>query len=304
MTKQIKLRPHIIILLLSNFIGLIVLAQKPLATTKSNDKWEIQWSASDEFNAENPDWKKWMQNGKLPNTTAWKWDNDSNVTIKDGIAKITMRPNYNNEEDKNTYFKSGILKSYRAFTYGYFEARIKGASLAEGVCPSFWLFSDFDKEAKDGEPVYCEIDVVELQQFDWYNKHQEDIQDIDLNLHAVIKVDGKREWHRPKKYPEEQLNKWRAPWNPSEDYHVYGCEVNKKEIIWFIDGVEVARKKNIYWHRPMNVTLSLGLRKPFVKFYNNRNNAIDPTTDEKTRKALDQMPTSMFVDYVRVWKKK
>ncbi|NME67813.1 Ig-like domain-containing protein [Flammeovirga aprica] len=280
-----------------------VLAQQPTTTSNPSDVWEIRWSASDEFNGATPDWSKWIKTGNLPNTTAWKWNNDDNVKIENGVAALTMRQNANNASDGGTYFKSGILKSYQTFTYGYYEAKIKGADIGEGVCPSFWLFSNFDYSVGNGKTVYSEIDVVELQQFDWYEGHQDDIYDMDHNLHAVVMENGTGVWRRPKQHPNEQLNKYRAPWDPTKDYHIYGCEVNENEIIWYVDGIEVARKPNTYWYRPMNVTLSLGLRKPFVEFYNNRNNAVNPETDPEAKALLPGMPTTMYVDYVRVWEK-
>lgn len=278
--------------------------QSPAKTSNPSDTWEIRWSASDEFNASTPDWAKWIKTGNLPNTTAWKWDNANNVTIENGVAELTMSHNPNNASDGGTYFKSGILKSYNTFTYGYYEARIKGAPFpGSGVCPSFWLFSNFDYSVAEGKTVYSEIDIVELQQYDWYEGHQDDVRDMDLNLHAVVKQNGAGVWRRPKQHPEAQLNKWRAPWDPRNDFHIYGCEVNENEIIWYVDGVEVGRKPNTYWYRPMNVTLSLGLRKPFVEFYNNRNNAVNPVTDPQANAVLSSIPTSMYVDYVRVWEK-
>ncbi|QQY82314.1 family 16 glycosylhydrolase [Tamlana sp. s12] len=285
-------------------LTIVAYAQRPTKTENPADQWTIKWNASDEFNNSTPDWAKWIKTGNLPNTTAWKWDNHQNVKISnDGVAALTMRQNPNNASDGGTYFKSGILKSYNTFTYGYFEAKIKGAHIGEGVCPSFWLYSNFDYTVGEGQTVYSEIDIVELQQFDWYEGHQDDVRDIDLNLHAVVKQNGQGVWRRPKMHPDEQLNKWRASWDPTQDFHIYGCEVNEQEIIWYIDGVEVARKPNTYWHRPMNVTLSLGLRKPFVEFYNNRNNAVNPESSAATREKLKGIPTTMYVDYVRVWEK-
>ena len=97
-----------------------------------------------------------------------KWDNEKNIKINNGVAELTLRQNSNNNSDDGTYFKSWILKSYKTFTHGYFEDKIKGADLGEGVCPAIWLFSNFDYSAGEGQPRYCEIDIVELQQFDWY----------------------------------------------------------------------------------------------------------------------------------------
>lgn len=277
---------------------------------KEGESWILQENFSDEFEEQSIDWSKWYESSSLPNTTGWLWNNNQNVSVNDGIASFTMRQNENNAEDRGTYFKSGILKSKNTVTYGYFEARIKGAKIGEGVCPAFWLYSNFDNSVGEGETIYSEIDIVELQQFDWYNGHQDDIQDIDLNLHTVIKKNGQRFWMRPKQYADTQLNKWRAPWDPRDDFHIYSCEVREDVIIWYVDGLEVARQSNTHWHRPMNVTLSLGLRKPFVEFHDNANhprNIEDPddyvnyNNYLKAQEQISEIPTSMYVDYIRVW---
>lgn len=283
----------------------------PESAKENKVSWELDNDFSDEFNGVTDiNYVKWSKSSGLPNTTAWLWDNTSNLKVENGIVKLTMRHNANNEAVNNTYFKSGILQSTKKNIYGYYEARIKGSGIpaglsqdpkGRGVCPSFWLWS-FGSQTVNGELVtYSEIDAVELQQFDWYNNHQDDIRDMDLNLHTV--VNG--EWQRPKQFPDQQLNKWRANWDPSAGFHTYAVENRPDSIIWFVDGIRVAAKLNLYWHLPMNVTVSLGLRTPFVSFYNNKNNPINPLTDSRAKAKLDKMTndtTSMFVDYIRTWK--
>lgn len=287
--------------------GLEAWAQQPTKLEGVSTKWEIRWSASDEFNADSVDWKKWIREGGLPMVSSWRWNNAENVTANQGVAQLTFRhePGKDRAGKTETHFTSGILKSYRTFTYGFFEARIKGVPFpGTGVCPSFWLFSDFDDGVEEGGTVYCEVDVVEMQQFDWLDGHQDDVKDIDFNLHCVVKENGKRSWRRPKAFPDAQLSKWRAPWDPREDFHIYGCEIGKEEIVWYVDGKEVARKPNTHWHRPMHVALSLGARKPFVRFEGNRHVVVDPVADAEAVKQLDHLPTSMSVDYVRVWEER
>ena len=183
--------------------------QQPSKTSNPDDVWTIKWSVTDEFSGEQPDWQKWNKAGGLPDANSWTWNNEQNVTIENGFARLTLRHNEGNKPIKNTYFQSGILKSYRTFTHGYFEARIRGAAFpGPGVCPSFWLYSDFDDDGAEGETIYSEIDVVELQQLDWYEGKQDDARDMDLNLHCIVKAEGKRSWRRPKVHPQEQLNKW------------------------------------------------------------------------------------------------
>ncbi|MGI9428067.1 MAG: family 16 glycosylhydrolase [Bythopirellula sp.] len=31
-------------------------------------------------------------------------------------------------------------------------------------------------------------------------------------------------------------NSWSAPWDPSNDYHIYACENTPEKIVWYIDG--------------------------------------------------------------------
>ncbi|MGA9637362.1 family 16 glycosylhydrolase [Flavobacterium sp.] len=284
--------------------------QPYLISPDTNKKWKVQAELSDEFDSSTIDWnKKWLFNSNLPNVNAWKWNNEDNVVIVNNTAEIKMCHNADNIPVNGTYFNSGILKSKETFTTGFVEVRMKGATInvpgmdnGRGVCPSFWLYSDFDRNVEEGETVYSEIDVVELQQFDFFKGEQDDIFDMDLNLHMVIKENGKDVWYRPKQKVDTQKNHYTASFDPRLEFHIYGCEVTKKEITWYIDGVKVASKPNEHWNRPMNVTMSLGLRVPFVKFMNNRFEAVDPTLDERAKLQLAGMPTSMSVDYVRVWK--
>lgn len=110
--------------------------------------------------------------------------------------------------------------------------------------------------------------------------------------------DGKRVWSRPNNQPKLCKTHFNSAWDPRDDYHVYAVKNTKKEIIWFIDGKEVGRKPNLYWHLPMHVTLSMCLRYPFVKYKAGKMSAVaDKTT-------ADGFPTHMSVDYVRVWRLK
>ncbi|NRS90418.1 beta-glucanase (GH16 family) [Flavobacterium sp. 7E] len=280
-----------------------------LVTPNPTKNWDFQANMSDEFNNSNINWtNKWYLNNELPTIKAWKWDNNKNIKIVNNSAEIKVAQNDNNIPVDGTYFSSGILKSQGTFTTGYIEARIKGAVIdipgmdnGRGVCPSFWLYSNFYRNASEGQTVYSEIDVVELQQFDYYDGEQDDVYDMDHNLHLVRKINGKDVWTRPKQSPQTQKNHSTASFDPSKGYHIYGCEVNTTEIIWYVDGKEVARKPNTYWNRPMNVTLSLGLRVPFVKFIDNVFEAANPAVDSRAKSQLPAIPVSMSVDYVRVW---
>lgn len=95
--------------------------------------------------------------------------------------------------------------------------------------------------------------------------------------------------------PSRRTSTNSPPWDPRDDYHVYGCHVTRDAITWYIDGHEVARATNKYWHLPMRVTLSLGLRSPYERYVDGERVAVP----EKSIAA--GFPTEMTVDYVRVW---
>ena len=275
---------------------------RPLSAA-AGENWVIRWNRSDDFNAREVDWRKWQKNPEQ--FSGWRWDNERNVTAQDGLLKITLRNDSpamkgKNEKDREGRgYTSGMLKSYAKGTNGYYEARIKGAPMFPGASPAFWLYSTIDDTITPaGEARYSEIDIVEMTQRQSQKEGNERI--TDHNLHAILS-NGKpgvpgREWHRPndERFREAQANEYRTAFDPRTDFHTYGCRVEKDMIIWYVDGVEVGRKPNKFWHRPMSVALSLGLRAPYLKWKDNK-----LVLDGEV--GAGEFPTEMLVDYVRVW---
>jgi beta-glucanase (GH16 family) len=284
---------------------------RPL-TAKAGEEWVLRGNRSDDFNGEQVDWRKWT---KTPEKFgAWSWDNESNATVANGILTLTLTLRRSQAPapvaggkgkpggESVVSFTSGMLKSYAKGTYGYYEARIKGAPLFPGACPSFWLYSKIDDTQIQPEAVrYSEVDIVELTQRGGGMPGNERI--TDHNLHTILSngtsgVKG-RAWHRPHdaRYKVAQAIEYKAPFDPRDDFHTYGCLVSKDVIIWYVDSVEIGRKPNAHWHKEMNVALSLGLRAPYAVWQNNR---LVPSQDQPA----GSFPTSMSVDYVRVWELK
>ncbi len=254
---------------------------------------------SDEFNSDKIDLEKW--NIDSNDFGPWSWE-PSNVVQRGGSMHLRMMQKDHQRRGQQLHYTSGMARNDKTMTYGYFEARIKSCSRYPGACPAFWLYSIGPQNryhASDGETVaYSEIDIVELQQseYDFESKQHFPVTRIDCNLHTVLIKDGKRVWSRPNTNPELCKTHFDSPWDPREDYHVYAVKNTKEEIVWYIDGKEVGRKPNLYWHLPMHVTLSLGLRYPFVKYENGQ---MAPVGEKTT---TDGFPTHMSVDYVRVWR--
>lgn len=262
--------------------------------------WKFIAAQSDEFDIDEIDSRKWNINTK--DFGPWSWEPE-NVTQKDGSMHLQMVRKDHRRGKQTLHYTSGMARNEKTIVYGYFEARIRGCSRYPGACPSFWLYSIGPQnrfQAKDGETVaYSEIDIVELQQseFDFETKKHFPVNRIDCNLHTTLIKDGKRVWARPHNRPDICKNHFDSPWDPREDYHVYGVENSRDWITWYIDGKEVAKKRNLYWHLPMHVTLSLGLRYPFVAYKEGGRVPVP----EKT--SAEGFPTKMSVDYVRVWQR-
>lgn len=252
---------------------------------------------SDEFNQDDINFDIWEHSHSWG---PWSWSED-NVYQKDGVLHIRMSYEPHTRSGNELFYKSGILRSRGAVTYGYFEARIKGNHTFPGTCPAFWLVSDkMDMVRGVDTLTYSEIDIVEMLQMNWSDIKEgaSGVNTIDCNLHMRMMENGKEIWKRPNGYPELCKGAWNAPWDPRDDFHVYGVENRPDSIIWYVDNKRVVAKENLYWHLPMDVILSMGLRHPHVKYVNGDRL---PVPEEAT---ADGFPTEMLIDWVRVWDKK
>ena len=72
--------------------------------------------------------------------------------------------------------------------------------------------------------------------------------------------------------------------------------VDTASIVLLRHGEEVARKPNLYWRLPMNVTLTLEARPPLIRW--GGPDGREPAPENCTPEGF---PTEMEVDYVRCW---
>ncbi len=260
---------------------------------KKGEKWELVDQFSDEFNGKRLDESKWNRDIGMWGVRSWSPDC---VKVKNGNMALTMRYEEHESKGNEYFYKMGIARSKEKVTYGYFEARIKSASLFPGVCPAFWLYSFGEKGEVNGEMItYNEIDIVELTQGEVKNST---VSTIDCNLHMRLIKDGKEVWQRPNTHPELCRTHWEAPFDPREDYHIYACENRPDSIIFYVDNKRIGAKKNYYWHLPMNVTFTMEPRKPH-HIYKDGQRLANPAAATK-----EGFPTTMYVDWVRTWSKK
>ncbi|MEL0635358.1 MULTISPECIES: family 16 glycosylhydrolase [Marinomonas] len=282
--------------------------------------WVLVPSLSDEFNGTKVNTSKWDISPQ--SWGAWTWKAD-NTKVNSGNLDITMRYDDNPNATlrtslytpfhAHTYFSSGILKSKATQVFGYYEARIKGVAKFPGSSPAFWLYSNnvTDEAAgflkhDDNEQAYSEVDIVEMQQ------HAQDSHILDMHAPYQVMKDGKATWVRnAQQLPYLDHPHVNGNFDPAAAFHVYGAMVEPDRITYYLDGKEVNSLANTNWNRlPMNLALSLGLRAPNLRY----STASNPCPNNQRRcgrppklnanGGVDGYPTTMQVDWVRVYKKK
>lgn len=224
--------------------------------------WVLQDQYSDEFNQSSLDLNKWH---KHSGGGKWTWDPD-NVWVSDGVLHIRMRYEQHQRNGETFHYKSGMVTVGKddPIRYGYFEARIKAAPLHPGVSDAFWIYFI--------EPsLWTEIDIIELTE-------RSNPSVMCTNTHVFRHSALTDALH-------EQRCNYTAPFDPRDGFHTYGVEWNEKEIKWYIDGKLAASRTNDYWHQPLKIAVSLGVRGPYNK---------NPSPEG--------FPTEFQTDYVRVWK--
>jgi len=192
------------------------------------------------------------QNGPSTHIKCSRWR--ENAVVSDGVLKLNAKK----ENRGGQEWTAASLWTKRKFKYGYFECRYKYAK-AKGTNNSFWLMT---RDLPDDAPGMFEIDINEGH---YPNK-------VNMNIHNKS---GKH-WAKSKHITIDGANL-------ADEFHTYGFEWNKDELIWYFDGKEIRREENTICHREAPVWLSLAIM-----------DWAGPVTD-----AVDG--TSMKVDYVRVF---
>lgn len=290
---------------------------KPTLLQSSADDWEYVAALSDEFNTTQIDSEKWDNDPGSWGPWSWEtdntWQQDGNLNIqinyKPHTAERHAYKSHGKKVETELYYTSGILRSHQYQVYGYYEARLKGIPTYPAASPAFWIYSLTEevqalglRGTKEGEPTYSEVDIIELQQAEWDKAHHtfEGPEVLDMNLHTRVIENGKEIWKRPNTHPELTRNKIHGDFDPRDDFHVYGAQVTPEKITWYLDGKKVAEKPNVYWHLPMHVTLSLGLRFPHVSYNNCPPEFVRCAVPSKA--TAEGFPSTMQVDWVRVYK--
>ena len=275
----------ILILLLNQTIILSQDNFQPNA--KLSGLWVLDKSFSDEFNKTKLDETKWWDfnpawHGRKPSHFA-----RSNVKVKRGLLRLsakTLDPKKVSIQDKSRgydKFSTAIIKSKNRSYYGYYEARAK--SMKAAVCNAFWLYDPLEESVKYREGEYSEeIDIFEV--FGKANK-KENQRAYYAAVHRYQTPYVESLVNKKKYKLENRYTRLEVPYDFYEDFHIYGLLWTADELVWFLDGEEVFRRKNDFFKRPLHIIFDAEI----MDTWDGLPNAGD-------------LPSTFEIDYVRVWR--
>ena len=233
----------------------------------------------DEFDGESlsNDWTYEVQNSgwvnnELQNYRKSEIDGKKTVEIQNDILNI----NCFKGSDRKVYSGRIKAKESQGWQYGYIEARIK-LPKGKGTWPAFWMMPCKVDWEKEGWPKCGEIDIMEEV---GANPNY-----VSSSLHAEGHVHtlGNQITH-------EMLCK-----GAEDEFHIYAIKWTKEEIITYVDGkVQLKYQsdgtvKNYPYDKPYYIILNLAWGGDWGGYQ-----GIDESA----------LPTTMQVDYVRVFQTK
>lgn len=241
------------------------------------DGYKMVWHDEFDGDALSNDWTYEVQNSgwvnnELQNYRKSEIDGKKTVETIDGILNI----NCFKGADGKVYSGRIKAKESQGWQYGYIEARIK-LPKGKGTWPAFWMMPCKVDWEKEGWPKCGEIDIMEEV---GANPNY-----VSSSLHAEGHVHtlGNQITH-------EMLCK-----GAEDDFHVYSIEWSKEEIKTYVDGklqlsyASDGTVKNYPYDKPYYIILNLAWGGDWGGY-----------------KGIDEsaLPTTMQVDYVRVFQKK
>lgn len=184
-----------------------------VASGVDKTKWKLTFS--DDFDGDCLNTELWeCENAISAHILSSRWE--QNVKVSDGKLYLITKKEKHPKSPELDWTTASISVKPEKFNqcYGYWEASMK-INAAQGLNNAFWM----------AVPGF-EIDIVEA--------HYKNI--ANTNLHAQGMQHSER---------------YRSVYDLSEDFHTYALEWNEEELIYYLDSVEISRKKNIDAHKPV-----------------------------------------------------
>ena len=240
--------------------------KEPISCPLEFGKWELIPEFSDEFQGTELDGTKWF-----PNNPSWKgrqpgFFSKDNVEVKDGMLHLFAKAENLPDLPRGYHtFTTAAVQSKNRVRYGYFEIRCRPMDSA--ASSAFWFYAIDDK-------LWTEIDIFEIggkapdKEFSYFT-----------NVHVFKTPEtGDKHW--------EDSTIWTSPYRLASEFHVYGFLWSKEELIWYVDGKEIRKRKNSDWHQTLTMNFDSEIMTDWFGLP-------DP----------NDLPSVFSIDYVRSWKR-
>lgn len=280
-----------------NYVFIPFVAEDYTVDTKdrTSEGYTLVWN--DEFDGNELDMSKWsFQIGtKDPNGGPDNWGNeeleyytDKNHEVKDGKLIITAKK----EEMEGMPYTSTRIRTKTddgetlyAPRYGRIEARMK-LPAEDGLWPAFWMLPE-DTSIYGTWAASGELDIMEAR--------GRVPDEVGGTLHYGS------QW--PNNTYSGKTYKFDTSKTDISAYHLYSVEWEPGKITWLVDNVPYGSISNFYSKGADNAE-NYTYGAPFdVPFYIILNLAVGGTYDGDANLENADFPTSMEVDYVRVYQK-
>ncbi len=208
---------------------------QPTLLEPSDKKWVLNHEYSDEFDGNELNTERWH-----PNNPNWLGREPAlflkkNVRVEDGMLILSSHREepQNPPSDKYHTFTSAAVQSTDTLHYGFYEIRSRAQNSA--ISSAFWLYVN-DSTMQE------EIDIFEI-----CGRH-----DTDPSYEHSYFATAHYLYH-PDTVHEKRTRTHKTDFRLADQFIVAGLDWNKDEIIWYVDGEEVHRCDNEYWHLPETV---------------------------------------------------
>ena len=243
--------------------------------------WKLVWS--DEFNEESIDENNWnlqVEEAGRFNEEWQRYTSSSDNAFVDNDVLVIRAVHESDVHGMDQYTSARLNTANKySFKYGKISARIK-LPQGQGIWPAFWLLgANIDENGGDTPWPQCgEIDILEL-----YGSHSDSV--VEANVHYADSTDS----HKMMGAVPFELEQGKF----ADEFHVFELEWNETSISWLVDGKEYASmpitaKELSEFHEEFFIVLNIAVGGTYA-------GRPDDTT---------VFPQNMYVDWVRVYKKR
>ena len=193
--------------------------------------WKYETTISDEFDDTELDTAKWYSTnpgwiGRAPSLFR-----SSNVALKDGRLILTgKRENVPNAPKGYHTFTSAAVQGKRKVLYGYFEIKCK--PMNSSLSSAFWLYTQDSVKQE-------EIDIFEICGRNDRDRSYETT--YFATTHYIIK---------PRDLKISDHVAYKTGYRLADTFIIAGLKWTREEITWYLNGKEIRRRKNDFWHSP------------------------------------------------------